>query len=353
MRVIVSVMRAQTRFTDTDTLYNMNLKFWLGIIISLFLVVIIIYQVDFSEVITALKSVNYLLLLPSIIIGFLTILIRAFRWRYLLKPVKSVQIYNLFSATSIGFMANMILPARLGELIRAYLIGQREDISKSASLATIVIERLWDILILLLFLGLILLITPLGHGNPLIEEGLKWGGGISLAILLAMSLSLVFLKEKTRTSLDIVQTIMHPLPANFSLKVGGFISSFAAGLGTIKGNKDLIYIALWSLTLWMVSALSLHIIFFAFNIHLPFFAPFLLIVFQAFGVALPASPGFIGTYHAATIAGLTLFGITKGQALSMAIVMHASFFFPTIALGMSLLWLEGLSLAQIRNISEP
>jgi uncharacterized membrane protein YbhN (UPF0104 family) len=136
------------------------------------------------------------------------------------------------------------------------------------------------------------------------------------------------------------------------LKVENFISSFAAGLGAIKGNKDLLYTALWSFILWLVSALSLHIIFFAFNIYLPFYAPFFLIVLQAFGVALPSSPGFIGTYHAATIAGLTLLGIPKGEALGIAIVMHASFFFPVIVLGISLLWLEGLSLAQIRSISK-
>ncbi|OGW14482.1 MAG: hypothetical protein A3G93_00295 [Nitrospinae bacterium RIFCSPLOWO2_12_FULL_45_22] len=331
----------------------MNLKFWLGIIISLVLMVIIFYQVDFTEVVTALKSVNYLLLIPAAMILILTILIRAFRWKYLLKPVKTVRLYNLFSATSIGFMANMILPARLGEFIRAYLIGQREDISKSASLATIVVERLWDILILLLFLGLILLVTPLARGDSSLEEGLKWGGGISLTILFAMLLSLVLLKEKTTASLSIVQTIMNPLSATLSLKVENFISSFAAGLGTIKGNKDLIYIALWSFILWVVSALSMHIIFFAFHIYLPFYAPFFLIVLQAFGVALPSSPGFIGTYHVATIAGLTLLGIPKEQALSIAIVMHASFFVPMIVLGISLLWLEGLSLAQIRNISKP
>jgi glycosyltransferase 2 family protein len=329
----------------------MNIKFWVGIIISLVLVVIIIYQVDLAQVAIALKSANYFLILPSIILVILTIIIRAFRWQYLLKPVKTVRMYSLFSATSIGFMANMILPARLGELIRAYLIGQREDISKSASLATIVVERLWDILILILFLGLVLLVTPLAAGDPSLEEGLKWGGGISLFALFAMLLSLVFLKEKTKASLNIVQTIMNPLSANLSLKVENFISSFAAGLGTIKGNKDLIYIAIWSFILWVLSALSLHIIFFAFHIYIPFYAPFFLIVLQAFGVALPSSPGFIGTYHAATIAGLTLLGIPKEQALSIAIVMHASFFFPTILLGMYLLWLEGLSFAHIRNIS--
>jgi uncharacterized protein (TIRG00374 family) len=283
----------------------------------------------------------------------LSIFIRAFRWQYLLKPVKTAGIYNLFSATSIGFMANMILPARLGEFIRAYLIGQREDISKSASLATVVVERLWDIIILLLFLALILLVTPLASQDPSLEEGLKWGGGISLIFLFGLLLSLVFLKEKTKASLNIIQTVINPLSATLCSKVKNFIASFADGLGTIKGNKDLLYIALWSFILWVVSALSLHIIFFAFNIYLPFYAPFFLIVLQAFGVALPSSPGFIGTYHAATIAGLTLLGIPKGEALSIAIVMHASFFFPVIVLGISLLWLEGLSLAQIRSISKP
>jgi hypothetical protein len=330
----------------------MGLKFWSGVVISLVLIIVIFYQVNFAEVMAALKGANYIFLLPAIMALVFTLLIRAFRWQYLLKPIKTTGIYNLFSATAIGFMANMLLPARLGEFVRAYLIGQREDISKSASLATVVVERLWDIFILLFFLGSVLLATPLAQGDPLLEKGLKWGGGVSLIILLVMFLSLVFLKKKTEVSLGMVQTLMNPFSANFSLKARNFISSFVEGLGTIRGNRDLIFIALWSFVLWIIAALSLHLILFAFNIHLPLLAPFFLIVLQAFGVALPSSPGFIGTYHAATIAGLTLLGVPRVQALSVAIVMHASFFVPMVLLGLSLLWLEGISWTQISAVSK-
>jgi len=308
------------------------------------------YLIEWPEVIDPLREINCLFLLPAILVLLLTLVVRAIRWHYLLRPIKLATLYNLFAATTIGFMANMLLPARVGELIRAYILGQREQISKTAALASVFLERLWDVIILLSFLAL-LVITRSIRREILVDQRLLGIGYISLGLIGLIFLSLILIRHKAQPISDRVATMIAPFSRQLAERIRGIINSFTQGLVTLRMDRNLVNIIFWSLTLWITAGLSLHLILFAFDLHLPLPVPFFLLILQAFGVALPSSPGFIGTYHAATVAGLTMLGIPRGQALSVAIVMHASFFIPMVLLGLGLLWMEGISWKQLRDIS--
>lgn len=131
---------------------DMKWKLWLGIGISVLFLFLAFRKVNLHELKKALESANYIYLIPAILLTILSLWIRAFRWQYILQPVREIRVSSLFSATMIGFMANNLLPVRLGEFVRAYTIGEKERISKSSSLATIVVERIFDGITILSFL---------------------------------------------------------------------------------------------------------------------------------------------------------------------------------------------------------
>lgn len=330
----------------------MKINFWLGMAISAVIIFFFARNVDLAKMAIAFKGANYAVLIFVVIIFVASVYVRAHRWRYLLRPVKRIGTMPVFSATSIGFMANMLLPARLGEFVRAYVIGDKENISKSSSLATIVVERLFDGLTVILILVPLLLLVQFPEGAKGLQKELRFVGILSALFYAGIIGFCIFLNTNQERAMKVVAKVTSPLPRRISQRICSFIESFAAGLRVIRHKKLLAIAFLFSGLTWVMSAASNLIVLFAFNLSLPLYAPFLLTVAQAFGVMLPSSPGFIGTFHAASIAGFAFFGVGFNTALSISIVMHALSFFPTVALGLACLWAERLSFRKISRLDE-
>jgi uncharacterized protein (TIRG00374 family) len=320
----------------------------LGILVSAGCVLFVISQVDFHLLAVALRSTQYPLLFPVVLVLWGTLLLRAWRWRYLLEPVKSIPILSLFSVTSIGFMANMLLPARAGEVVRAYLIGEKEQVSKVASLATVIVERLLDLLSILLILFFILVFVTFPSETSLIAAGLKIGGYFSTLLCLLVGGSFWFLRSRTDQTIRLMRVCLAFLPERWLASLVEMLKAFALGLQGLNKGRHVLSVLGLSLSLWTAMALSNFLILCAFDLHLPLYAAFFFLVVQLLGVMIPASPGFIGTYHAAIIAGFTVFDVPPELALSVAIMMHATFFFPFILVGLIFLWWENLSLRDLR-----
>ena len=138
-----------------------NGKLWISIIFSLFFVVLILNHIDFEKMKKALETANYMYLPLAVASSLVTNIFRTYRWKYIISPIKKISTQSLFSGVAIGYMANNLLPARLGEFVRAYIMGKKEGISKSSTLATIVLERIFDGLALLFFLAFISLLFSL------------------------------------------------------------------------------------------------------------------------------------------------------------------------------------------------
>lgn len=319
---------------------------WIGIGISLALVVYLFSRVDYGRLWGALTSVNLPLLAFASALLASTLALRSWRWHYILKPLKTVGFANLVTATSIGMMANMIFPARLGEIVRAVVIGQRERIDTSASFATVIVERLLDGFTILFIFGVLLLVAPLPLDRTW-ARAMRWGGLLTLALYLGVLGFLLCLHHARNRVLHGVQWLARVLPGRWIDVLVHFLGSFSDGLQTLGGRDFLPHLIITSLILWIAFGLYNFLIVLAFDLHLPLSVGFLLLVFQAFAVMIPSSPGFVGTYHAASVACLTLWGIAAEAALSVALVMHAGNFFITIAFGAGSLWVIGASLRDL------
>ncbi len=322
---------------------------WVGIGISLALVVYLFSKVDYGGLWLALTSAD----LPSLLVAATllagTPVIRAWRWQYLLKPLKRVGFSSSMSATSIGLMANMLLPVRLGEIVRAVILGHREGIAKSASFATVVVDRLLDGFTILFILAVLLLVVPLPLDAGW-EKKLRWGGLLFFMAYFGAFALLFYLQRSPARVLQGVRRLCSGLPARWVDKLCGFLESFSGGLHTLDRTENLGQIVLTSLILWGLIGVYNFLVVAAFHLDLPLTVGFLLLVAQAFAVMIPSSPGFVGTYHAATFACLSLWGVSAEAALGVALVMHAIGYFLTIAIGAICLWVVGISL---RDLSQP
>jgi uncharacterized protein (TIRG00374 family) len=309
-------------------------------LISAFFLKLALKDVRFTELLTALAQVNYCFIGPSLILTFFVYICRAIRWHYMLMPIKPVKISRLFNITVIGFMINNVLPGRIGEFARAYMLGKKECLSKSLAFATIIIERLLDGLTILSFLIPIVLVFSF-------PRWLKKGALILLILYLGVIFFLVLLNFFSQKIIHIFEKLVLPFSPRFAQRLGRMLLSFCEGLKIFKTKKQVFWICCFSCFIWVGSALIFLVFFYAFHINLPFYAPFLLLVVIATGVALPSSPGFFGTLQLACVAGLALFGVPKSESLGFSIVYHASQYIPVTLLGFFFMCKEHLHIKEI------
>jgi uncharacterized protein (TIRG00374 family) len=324
---------------------------WFGIMLSLIFGLATISQVDFHHLAAALRSAHYFPLVLAAVTLVSTHLVRAWRWQYLLMPVKSVRLLPLLSATAIGFLANMLLPAHAGEVVRAYVLSRREGVSTMAALATIVVERVADIVSILLILIPVLVFATVPPELAPIAAHLRTGGYISALLCGGLIGSLWFFRAQTARVIQWLSGCLVVLPQRWRHRLMTALASFALGLQALNQGWHMITVLVLSLLLWAVVAFSNVFVFYGFELQLPLTAAFFILVVQILGVVIPSSPGFIGTYHAAVVAGLAVFEVAPELALSIAIMMHAAFFFPFILVGLVFLWRESLSLRELRAVN--
>lgn len=323
--------------------------FWIGFIIAIGFVAWAFFQYDFESVWVVLKGVNYWWVVAAGIVETLLIYVRAVRWHYFLEPIKKVSHYNVTMATAIGFMANSVAPGRIGEFIRPYLLGKRENISKSAAFGTVVIERAIDGLSVVV---LILIVFFFVEVPPDKEEAwgyLKGGGYIISLFFLVVSTGLFLLHKRIGWVERLIEFLIRLLPEKHQAKVRELIESFISGFDVLEHSRHLIAIIIWSVILWTVAGGLNLAFFYAFDLgDLPFIATYLVLMAQVAGVMIP-TPGFVGPYHAGTVIALSFYGVGAELALSMAVVMHATMFITNAGPGVVFLWLENISLGSIKE----
>jgi glycosyltransferase 2 family protein len=326
-------------------------KYWFGFAVSILFAFLFFRNVDFREIWIAFQSVNYIYTIPIMLIYLLSLWIRAVRWRYLLSPIKKVGLSSLFRATAIGFMANNILPARMGELVRAFILGDREKISKSASLATLVVERLFDGFTILLLFVMVLLLMPFPETgfSVLTPVRIKTLALFSFLFYVLVLVVLILLRFHNDRLNRVVGMVLKPFPSRVSHRILEVINSFVLGLDILRQKKDILIIKGYSLLLWVSLTFCVYLLFVGFGFHLTILQAFFLEVILIFGVSIPSAPGFIGTFHWACAAGLAFLGIEPNLAKTFSIILWLAYFVPTTLLGIVLLWQEGLSFRSIQD----
>ncbi len=315
----------------------MKFKVIIGIVISFVFVVLAFRDVNFQEMLEALTGANYLWLLPAFMFMLLSHFLRAYRWRYFLEPMKAgVKFSPMFSALMIGYAANNIFPLRLGEFLRAYAIGKSQKISKSSSFATIIVERLIDILALLLLLASTIMFYPL-------PEVIKSSGYVIFAITAAVIVFMIFLMERTESTIRLLEKL---LPAPIFTKVQRIVRSFLRGFQALRNDEHYLVVAVFSILVWLLYAATVYSSFFAFDLprdyDLNVAASLVVLVTVSIGIMIPSSPGFVGTYHWFCMQSLALYGVPHSKALSFAIISHALNTLPFTVIGLLYFWKENL-----------
>jgi len=321
-------------------------KIWIGLLISLVALGLAIKDVHFSELVAALKQVRYFYILSGTTLVIIMIGFRTVRWQILLRPSLTIPFWDLFSINMIGFMANNVLPARLGELVRVYLVGSRGKISKSSSLAVIVVERLFDS-----FVVLGVLAFSFAYLRTVSVPVWLWSTGLAVSILtFAVLLFLIFLILFSKKVTPVLERLLNFLPLAPRTRLLNMFNSFVAGLGILRKARHLWQAALLSLVVWGLQMVIFLVGFIAFNFHLPIAALFTILLFTSFGVAIPSSPAYIGTYQIAIVASLAIFHIDSESAFGYSLVIHAMQAFPVTILGLIFLWRQHLSLKQLSKV---
>jgi len=314
----------------------------LGIIISIVFLILAVRNINFSEFLAAMKQARFIYIIPAVIIYISGFLFRAVRWQFIMEPVKKIKFHSSFSVVMIAWMANNLLPARLGEIIRAYVIGKKEQISKSASFATIIIERILDGLTIILFFFIMALLLDL----PLWEQKT---GYIAGALFIGILIFLILIKTKQIHKSKPVNFLVNIFPDKISDKIPYILNRFAKGLDFFSTGKKQVFTALLSLLIWLLEACTFYLVIKSLNLPLPWYAAFQALIIINLGILIPSSPGYIGTYHYFCILALSIFGIEKEPALTYAIIIHALQFISVTSLGLFFTYREGWNLQKLKE----
>ena len=322
--------------------FKNSLKIIIGILVSVLFMYLAFRKVDFNIMFVAIQDVNLIFVCLIIVSVFFNNIIRALRWRLLLYPIKKVDAVSCFISLQIGYTANVILPAHLGEFIRAYLIGKKKNIPSSAVFATIVTERIIDIISLLCLMVLTLLFYPF-------PDWVRSSGYIMFAGTIILILFLFLLKLKPEKTLNVMGVFLKIFPESLKDKVLNLLSTFLEGFVGMKNWKHYLVTILLSIAIWIFYGLFFLFGLLAFNLHLPWIAPVVLIVTTTIAIVVPSSPGYIGTFHWICQITLGLFGISNSLGLAFALVIHGFNTLPFFIFGLFLAWREGIQISKINK----
>jgi uncharacterized protein (TIRG00374 family) len=332
--------------------------------VALALVALFLYNVDLWGVLAAIAAARPQWLAVSLTTMFVNLSIRALRWKYLLEPLAPTTFASAFRATAVGFAASAVLPARAGEVIRPYFLARQAPIDQqgrmtaTGAFATIILERLLDVVTVLMLLASLVFVfgKDLAGVNPTGFALVKWAGA-SAAIVSITALVVLFLlagdPERLGRTLARLEKV---LPSRLAGLLAAVAEKFARGLGAIRRPSRLLAALAWSLPLWLCIALGIWSMAMAFSFAIPFTGSFLMIALLTLGVAVP-TPGAVGGFHEAFRVGATVFyGAPDAAAVGAAIVLHLFTIGPALLLGLFFAAQEGLnmgSMQQLANQPEP
>jgi uncharacterized protein (TIRG00374 family) len=309
-------------------------QFWFGIVISILFMYLALRGLGLNEVRDALVGARYWWILPGVGIYFLGVWARAWRWHYLLRPVKAISTRAMFPIVCIGYMGNNIYPARAGEIFRAVVLKRKEEVPISASLATIIIERVFDGVVMLGFVFLNLpeltrLTDDSGFvGN--IQTLALWGAGAFIGVLFVFLLAAMFPDSTEKIVNWFVDRLV---PEHWREKVSGITHRFLEGLLALGSPKDALMVFLTSVVIWLFETGKYWFVMHAFDFEVSFFALMLMNGIVNLATTIPSAPGYVGTFDAPGIAVLKAYNVDAGIAAGYTLVLHAALWLPITLLG--------------------
>ena len=343
--------------------------FWIGILVSLASIGLFVrIMPDVGEVKDAFQQADWWLALLSLPVYFAGLWVRTIRWQYLLRPVKKVPALRLYPVVIIGLMANNLIPARAGELARAYVLGEREKISKTTSLGTIAVDRLFDGVTLV---PMMLIVALLAKGDTNFDVGVGplkanlnfTGLGVVMSVLFGAALVLLAYLALSDSGRRLLHRLVHRFaPASLKPKVEDLLRSFFDGLHALRSPVDLAAAWIMSLISWSLEATMYFMVARAFGIHEGFHIFLLLTAAANLVIAVVATQGGVGPFELVVSKTVVAFAVTTSKtgleatAAAYAVGLHALLLFPIVAIGLVLMWSMNLSFGDMlkgRGAAEP
>ena len=319
-------------------------QFWVGVLISAAFLYWAFSKLNWADFWNSVREANYWWLIPGVAVYFVGVWIRAWRWHYLLGPIKKIPTRTIFPITVIGYMGNNIYPARAGEVLRAVILKRKEGVSVSASLATIIVERIFDGVVMLAFVFLNLPeLAKLAESDSGFIGNLQtlavWGAIIFAAALIVFLLAAMFPQVTARVGLWFIHRLT---PKRLHERIIGLMNRFLDGLASLRSPFNVLMVFFTSVVIWLLETVKYWFVMHAFSFTVSFFALMLLNGIANLATTIPSAPGYVGTWEKVTEAVLTAYGIEKGIALGYAVVLHIALWLPITLLGLYYMAREGI-----------
>jgi uncharacterized protein (TIRG00374 family) len=330
-----------------------NWKLWLGFIISIIFLGIALYGLDLVHFWEALREANYWWLIPGIVVYFATVWVRTWRWQSMLNHIAFVPLRSLFPIVVIGYMGNNVYPARAGEVLRSYVLRRNCGIAMSASLATVVLERLFDGLVMLLFVAITLPFAPLPNTFRTLVIGFS---AMFIAALIGFIAVAAYPQRMSRLYTLAVDRFAPPF---LRPRIHGLFDRFIIGLQSLRSPREMLVILITSTLIWLGETLKYWFVMHAFPFEVSFLVLMLMTAVVNLFTTIPSTPGYIGTFDAPGIAILTQFGVAHAIAAGYTLVLHVALWLPVTLLGawymlrQSLTWRDMDRAAALRSQTSP
>ena len=333
-------------------------RFWIGIVVTAGFAVILVLQLDLANFFDALAEANYLLLVPSVAVYFVSLYLRAVRWRYLLKPFAVIDSSRLYPVVIVGFMVNNVFPMRIGEFARSYYLSLREQVKSTTGLVTVIVERVFDGLTLILFLLAGAVFLPVFGLTGRLSEAMNipvWA--ITAAVITPFALALLLMTVASLRSEMFIATVVKltkRLPTRYQGAVRRFAEQVILGFDGLHRPDRLGKVMALSIPVWIAEVSAYWIVAVAFDLHsqlggmwLTLVAILVVVAVSNLSNSIPSSPGSVGPFEFFTAISLIFLGVASSSAYAYAIVLHLGLILPTIAAGLIHLTARSVSINQL------
>ena len=312
-----------------------RVKLLVGVVISVALFGYLVWSVDVHELVALLGRTRWEWVIVACALAPVSVWTRARRWRYLFPPGSDPP--AVIPATMIGYMVNNVLPLRAGELVRVYVVAKRWGHGFWTALATLIVERVLDSLVIVLIMAVLVLRVP-------VPPTLEIGAAVVLAIDLVAVAVLCSLAVAPVRARRVIERLTRRWPA-LQRRVVAILETFVLGLEGIRTRAHLLPLVLWTVVVWVLPAFITWTMLRALQLELPWIAAWVVLAFVGLGVAIPSAPGYIGVFHAAATIALSIFSVPTTAAFGFALLLHAAQIVPITVVGWIYLLREHLTLA--------
>jgi len=320
----------------------------LGIAITLLCLGLAFYRVDVNELFGALARADYALVAPAVVLWLIGYVARTLRWRTILAGSPVGSLFELFGVLMVGFATNNLLPARLGELARAYLLRRRTGLRKTFVLASIFLERVFDGLALVLVIVVLSALVELPGWGREVEA-------VAAILFVGVAVGVGMLIYRSELASRIVSYVARPLPRRIGTFAVGAFGAFVHGLSSMRSPGVVAGTSLLSIVVWAIEWGAYVLVASAFNlglspVQLAAACAFLLVVVNL-GIMLPAAPGYVGTFQFFAVSALAVWGVPREPALAVAIVAHLAQYVLVTGIGLAFFGREHVSLRAVADAS--